>query len=251
MIKKIVLGIVLSLISSNVIVAQRNVKDSSIFMPLVSIDYGALFPSGDYANRFGFTNALGLTIDFKTKKNLIYGIHSNFLFGNQVRQTKQFESLVNSDGTVSTLAGGIAAVSLKMRGFNVNLDLGYLITFSKPNPNSGIFLKFGAGFLHNKIHIQNVEQDVPQLNGQYRAGYDMLSYGANISQHIGYQYIHNKGVWNFHFGFYVIEGFTQNVRYNFLTKSKDNSTQFDVIYGFKLGWIIPIYRRTADRYYYN
>jgi hypothetical protein len=251
MIKRLVLLLIICLFLPNISEAQRNVRDSSIFMPLVSIDYSALFPAADFNERFGYTNGLGLTVDFKTKKNFIYGLHSNFLFGSKVKQTDQFEPMVNSDGTVSNFAGGIAAISLKMRGFNVNFDFGYLFTFQKPNPNSGLFLKLGVGFLHNMIYIQNIEEDVPQFNGEYKKGYDQLSMGINLSQNIGYQYIHSKGIWNFHVGLYIMEGMTKNVRYNYYTKSKNPTLQLDMMFGLKAGWIIPIYKRTAEKYYYN
>jgi len=220
-------------------------------MPLLSVDYSALFPAGDYQDRFTYTNGLGGTIDFKTKKNLIFGVHGSFLFGKNVRQTSQFSTLINSDGTITNVAGAIGDASLKMRGFNVNLDIGYLFTFDKPNPNSGIFFKFGVGYLQNQVYIQNVEDNIPQINGEYKKGYDRMSMGINISQNIGYQFMHNKGIWNFHVGFYIMEGMTQNIRYNYDTKSKDPSLQLDILYGVKLGWIIPVYKRKPDQYYYN
>lgn len=251
MLKRIVLflGIFLFFVGNSV--GQRNVKDSSIFIPLVSIDYTAMFGVADYGDRFGFTNAIGLTVDFKSKKNLIYGLHGNFMFGNQVKDATQFETVVNSDGTVTNASGALAGIALKMRGFNVNADIGYLFTFKKPNPNSGIFLKFGLGYLQHKIHIQNVEEDVPQFNGDYKKGYDRLSMGMNMTQHIGYQFINNKGIWNFHAGFFVMEGFTKNIRYNFDIKGKDSKLQIDVLFGIKVGWTVPIYKRTPERIYYN
>ena len=220
-------------------------------MPLVSVDYTAMFGAADYYKRFGFTNALGLSVDFKTKKNLLFGIHGNFLFGSRVNETSQFEPMVNSDGNVTNIGGSIAGIALKMRGFNVNADIGYLFTFKKPNPNSGLFLKLGLGFLQHKIYIQNVEENVPQFNGDYKKGYDRQSRGANISQHIGYMFIANKGIWNFHIGLYMMEGFTQNVRYNFDTKSVNDKMQLDILFGIKAGWVVPIYKRaaTAKKFY--
>lgn len=232
-------------------VAQRNVRDSSIFMPLVSVDYTALFPGADYYKRFGYTNSIGLTVDFKMKSNWIFGLHGNFLFGGSVKDVSQFEEIINSDLTVTSLTGGLAAVALKMRGFNVNADFGYLFTFKKPNPNSGVFVKMGLGYLQHNIYIQNVEEDVPQLNGDYKKGYDRMSMGVNFNQHIGYQFISSRGFWNVHIGFYFMEGLTQNIRYNYDTKSKSNKLQFDLLYGIKAGWIIPIYKRTPDKVYYN
>lgn len=220
-------------------------------MPLVSIDYTALFPTMDLEDRYGFFNGIGISIDFKTKKNFIYGLHSNFFFGGIVRQTEQFSDIVNSNGTVTNIFGSTGDAQLKMRGFNVNFDFGYLFTFKKPNPNSGLFVKIGGGFLHNVIYIQNQEQNIPQINGDYKKGYDFLSMGANLSQHIGYQFIHNKGIWNFHVGLYVMEGLTKNIRYIFYYKSYQTKLQWDIMYGIKVGWTIPIYKRTPDKFYYN
>ncbi|MEZ4938939.1 MAG: hypothetical protein R2799_15225 [Crocinitomicaceae bacterium] len=252
MLKKLFFLFAFFFLCSSNLIAQRNVNDSAIFMPLISVDYTAMFGAADYADRFGFTNAIGLSADFKTKKNFIYGVHGNFLFGNQVNETSQFEPIVNSDGTVTNIGGATAGIALKMRGFNVNADFGYLFTFKKPNPNSGLFLKLGLGYLQHKIYIQNVEDDVPQFNGDYKKGYDRQSRGFNVTQHIGYMFINNKGIWNFHVGLYIAEGFTQNVRYNFDIKSKNSAIQTDLLFGIKAGWIVPIYKRAATmKKFYN
>lgn len=64
----------------------------------------------------------------------------------------------------------------------------------------------------------------------------------------------NEGVLNFYAGFYAQEGFTYNRRtINFDTPDIPVSTdmRLDIQYGFKLGWLIPIYPRQPKEFYYN
>ena len=64
----------------------------------------------------------------------------------------------------------------------------------------------------------------------------------------------NNGLVNFYTGFYFQQGFTKNQRdINFDTPDipVDKSMRNDFLYGYKVGWVIPIYKRKPKDYYYN
>ena len=121
-----------------------------------------------------------------------------------------------------------------------------------PNPNSGIIIKAGVGYIQHWIRIRiNEDKTIPSFEGDYAKGYDRLSSGLAISEFIGYLYMGNTRVLNFFVGFEFMQSWTTNRReVNFDTGMKDDGNRFDALNGFKIGWIIPIYKRTPKEYYY-
>ena len=62
----------------------------------------------------------------------------------------------------------------------------------------------------------------------------------------------NSKLLNFYAGFEFVQGFTKSQRdWIFDEMRKDNSNHLDLFYGIKVGWILPIYNRAPDKYYYN
>ena len=64
----------------------------------------------------------------------------------------------------------------------------------------------------------------------------------------------NQRALNFYAGLYSQQGYTYNQREIFFDQpntevSKD--IMFDLQYGIKVGWVIPIYKRLPKEYYFN
>lgn len=234
--------------------AQRNVSDSVIGTPWVSVHYGLNWTAGDLADRFGMVNHLGLFAGYKTSKNWIFGVDGSFIFGNQIHVTGLFDDLIDSKGNITDQNGDIAKVRVLARGFYVDGNVGKIFPVLSPNKNSGIYLSFGAGYLAHKLRIETQDQVIPVLELDYRKGYDRLTSGVNIQQFVGYSFMSNHGVFNFYGGFYIQEAFTYNRRTIFFDTPetpvpKDMRT--DIQYGFKVAWLIPVYKRLPKEYYYN
>ena len=140
------------------------------------------------------------------------------------------------------------------RGINVNVSIGKVIPVLSPNRNSGIFINGGLGYLIHHMRIESNDQVIPVLELNYRKGYDRLTAGVNFHQFIGYAFMANGGFYNFYGGFYAQEGFTKNLRtINFDEPSipVSNKTRLDVQFGFRLGWMIPFYKRKPKDFYFN
>lgn len=242
------------LFSSYLSFGQRNVQDSAIGTIWLGAQYGFNLTAGDLADRHGHFNHVGLFAGYKTNKNWVYGIDANFMFGGDVRVNNLFDHLADSKGNITDQNGDIAIVVVYSRGMYVNATVGKVIPVWSPNKNSGIFLNFGVGWLAHKIRVETQDHVVPQLELDYRKGYDRLTTGLNTEQLIGYAFMANQGFVNFYGGFFAQQGYTYNRRTIFFDQpnnpvSKD--MMLDLQFGLKFAWLIPVYKRMPKEYYFN
>lgn len=234
--------------------AQRNVRDSVVATPWISVHYGLNWTGGDLADRYGLLNHIGGFIGYKTRKNWIYGVDGSFIFGNDIRVTDLFNHLIDSKGNITDQNGDIATVRVLSRGFYADANVGKILPVLSPNKNSGIYLSLGVGYLSHKMRIETQDHVVPQIELDYRKGYDRLTGGVNVQEFVGYAFMANQGVFNFYGGFYAQQGFTYNQRTVFFDQPDtpvSTDVRFDVQYGFKVAWLIPVYKRMPKEYYYN
>jgi hypothetical protein len=239
------------LIARTVSSAQVSVKDSSIYTPMIGLAYGYEVSAGDLAKRFGNSSSIQMNVDFKTKKQWIFGVNGTYFFGKQIRETGIFDSLTTPDGYIIDQSGEYADVRLYERGFTVSATAGRLFTFKKPNPNSGIVFNVGVGFMQHKIRIETIGNKLPQLSTEYKKGYDRLTNGILLTQNLGYLYLSNNRLTNFYIGFECMEGFTQNRRsFDFDLMKQDTQKRVDILYGGKVAWILPLYKKAPQAFYY-
>ncbi|MBW7868106.1 MAG: hypothetical protein H3C31_07270 [Brumimicrobium sp.] len=232
---------------------QRKVEEA-IGTPYIGIHYGANWPGGAYAQRYGFTNMLGSHAGYKTKKNWIYALDGNFLFGNKIKVEGLIQNLMDSNGNILNTSGGSSIVLLFNRGFNINASVGKIIPVWNPNPNSGITITLDAGYFWNRLRIETQEDEVPQLRGDYLKGYDRLEIGVNTSEFIGYTFMANRGIFNFYAGFYFQQQFTRDQRdifWDHPNELVDKKIRIGHLFGLRAGWLIPIYKRMPKEFYYN
>lgn len=232
--------------------AQRNVRDSLVFSPHFSFHYGLQVPGADLAERFGVNNAVGSSFHIKTRKNFYYGVEGSFMFGNDVTEPGLISNLLTSDNEVISNRGEISEIIIMQRGFMVTLTGGKIFPFGKSNPNSGLLLKGGIGFLQHKIRLENQIHDITQLEDEYLKGYDRLTNGIVFSQFAGYYYMGNNRFTNFFAGVEAFQGFTHGRRdWNFDTQTRDDELRTDLLFGLRIGWVIHVYRRTGRDFYYD
>ena len=140
----------------------------------------------------------------------------------------------------------------QQRGFTAMLNVGKIFPVFGPNDNSGIEFTLGIGVLQHKIRYQVERNTVPWLRDDYAHGFDRLTNGFALSQSLGYRYFGNNRLLNLFIGVEFFEAFTKNRRaYNTDQKSSDNSSRTDLSYGVKVGWTIPLYKKTPREFYYN
>jgi hypothetical protein len=229
--------------------AQVSIKDSSIYTPMIGASYGFYFPAGDLADRFGNNSALQLNVDFKTRYNWILGINGSYFFGKTIHESL-FDSIATSGGDLISQAGELADIRLYERGFTIAGTIGRLVAFNKPNPNSGIRIDVGFGFMQHKIRIETIGNNVPQMSKEYKKGYDRLSNGFLLTEGLGYQFLSKNRLANFYIGFDCMQGFTKSRRsFDYELMQQDTKKRLDVLYGVRLAWILPLYKKAPQEFY--
>lgn len=232
--------------------AQINVRDSTVSSWMFSIKMSGILSAGDLADRYGNSLGLGLDIDKKTQGNWLFGVGGTYFFGNKVNNLYSiFEDIITDQGLFLGLNGEYAGVEFFQRGFYTGAHVGKLFPIIGPNPNSGLLVKIGGGYLQNFMHMRMPNVQVPQIEGEYRKGYDRKHDGFALRQQISYMHSSNKRTVNFMVGFEFIEGFTKNVRaYNFDTGLADTASKTDLYLGFHLTWFLPVYDKNQQKYFY-
>jgi hypothetical protein len=229
---------------------QYSIRDSSISFPIIGVTFSYEVPAGDMADRFASNFSIGGSFQKKTKSNWLLGFEGNFIFSDEVKENNILDNYKTPDGYIIDGAGQFANVTLTERGMRFNLKAGKIIPIIGPNKNSGLHASFGVGYLQHRIYIDTPGSPVPWLEGDKKRGFDRMTSGLFINQFIGYVNFSNKKTINFFAGFEFTEGFTQNRRaYNFDTGLKDDKKRTDILIGIKVGWLFPLYKRVADKYY--
>ena len=238
----------------NISFAQMSKQDNDTIeeMFYISPSYAAQVPLGDMKNDFGFSSMVGLSFNFKSHKNWTYGLEYNYLFGNNVKdEFAIYSGIITDQGFFLNLNGDFSDVKIQERGNSLMLNVGKVIPLFGINQNTGIQVKFGAGFLRHRIKAYVQFDDVPQLAGDYKKYYDRLSSGITLSQFIGYTHFGSSRLINFYGGLEIYEAFTIGRRdYQADLMAPYHDSRLDILVGAKIGWMIPFRRRKVSEYYF-
>lgn len=236
--------------STHQLVAQ-SVRDTTISLVAVQISYAQQWPGGDLADRFGTNSNIGLGAYRKFRNHLTLGAEGSFLFGNKVIEPGILSNVINSAGQIIDVEGAMADVFLYQRGWTAFATAGLIIPVLGPNPNCGVHLKVGGGYMRHKVRVQTQKNEVPQLEDEYLEGYDRLAGGPAALAYVGYQHFGNRGRINFQIGVELMAGFTSALHpYNFDTEQYNEPDRLDLLSGIRAGWSLPIYRKVDTGFHY-
>lgn len=233
--------------------AQFAKKDSLIPVSIFSASYTFQVPGADMAKRFGYNSCFGGSYIRKNAKNMVWGFDANYYFGDQLKDKEILDS-ISTSGTRQILNkdGSFSDVRLYERGFSAFGKVGKVFPVIGYNRNSGLLITAGAGFMQHHIRIETISNDIPQLDKDYKKGYDRLSNGFALNQFIGYWHMSNNRRFNFYLGADLTQAFTQSRRsYDFFTQQKDTQKRTDLLYGVKFGIMFPVYKRQPKEFYFN
>ncbi|MBI9035886.1 MAG: hypothetical protein JEZ03_15600 [Bacteroidales bacterium] len=233
--------------------AQKDIQDTTITIKYITANYGFHFPGGDLAERFGPASTIGAGFGYKTDANWLWEFNADFLFGNVLREPDFMENLYTSQDHIIDAEGIFSQITPSERGGMFNARVGKIFPVFGPNPNSGIQISVSPGIMYHKIHIEVDNNNAPQLIDDYKKGYDRLTFGYNLEEFIGFIHFDNSNLFNFYGGFEFRQAITKSIRaFDFDKMSSDNKQRIDLMYGIRVGWMIPIFRekRAVEEFIY-
>ena len=229
---------------------KSNINDTIVNAKLVTFGYAFEIPMADMADRFGAGNNLGIGFYFKLPHNYLLGVEGNYLFGGNIREDTILDYLYTNEGGLIGVDGYFETVFLFERGTAFWAKFGKIIPVLNSNPNSGLTLMAGAGFLQHRIKLSSPNNTLPYILEDYAKGYDRLTNGFALSQYVGFTHLDKRRLINFNIGVEVYEGFTASRRdWNFDQMRKDDEKRLDILIGLKLAWILPFYGKGEERMY--
>ena len=236
---------------SCVLNAQIDVKESNISIPMINLSFGFHVPGEDLADRFGQSSSLGIGFQVKKTSNFYWGFDIMAISGATVKEDNILNIITADSIDVIDANGHTASIRFWQRGAQAQVFGGKIISFISPNPNSGIFIQVGLGFLYHQIRIEDIGNNSPQVNEEMLKGYDRLCMGVSSSQFIGYRHFSNNQKINFFVGIEFIQAFTEDVRiYDYNDQSSYEDKRIDLLSGLKFGWTFPLYKKSDNKYYY-
>ena len=226
--------------------------------------YAFHIPALDLKEMFGVSHTIGGSFVYKTESNWLLTANGNFIFGNQLKGDRIDifgEGITTEYGEITGGSGLYATFAIYQRGLHFQAEVGKLFPIW-PNPNSGIFVQAGLGYLQNWIKIDydhNTVNTPYVVNEEYAYGYDRMRGGPALHLETGYLYLGNSRVLNFSVSFEVTYARVRDLReYDFRVFNgvpvgyTDPKQRFnDLYYGIRFSWNIPTYERKPEEFYYN
>jgi hypothetical protein len=210
------------------------------------------FSAGDMSQRFGNNYRIGPSFHYKTKSNWIFGVKFDFLNGDKIKEDSMFNGIQDGSGTFVNQDGQRIAVNRYERGYMTGIEVGHIFNISKSVSDNGIMIMTGVGFMQHRILIQDKSESILSLRGDYRKGYDRLTNGLYVEQYVGYLFLSNNGLINFHIGLDASFGFTQGRR-DFLydVRRPGNDKRVDILFGIRGGWYLPMFKRKSEEFFFE
>ena len=239
--------------AQHILQEQVSKTDSAALFVYTDVEFSYNFSLADLKKEFGNFMAVGAGVHVKTKSNWLLGFTFNYQFSGKVRQDvvdEMFQYIMSPGTAYFISSSGLATenVSVDYRGLNFILTAGKIIPVVKRFQNSGILLKVGLGVNQHYIFIKNPDNEVLQLNEDYRKGYDRLTLGYSLYEFIGYQHMTKKNLLCFFGGIEFQQTFSHRQRvWDFSLMKKDDRHFFEGLIGLKIGWIIPLYKHNPYR----
>ena len=254
------------LFASLVVQAQqpKDIMKESIPIVMFQATYAFHIPAFDLKKDYGVSNTIGGSIIFKTESNWLFTANGNFIFGNKLKGDRIDifgEGITTDVGEVTGGAGLYSTFAIYQRGLHFQVEVGKLFPIW-PNPNSGIFVQAGVGYLRNRIKIdfdRNTNNTPYVVYQEYEYGYDRMRGGPAFHVEAGYLFLGNARIANFSVSLEATYARNRDLRkYDFrvfdgvpVGYTDPNKRYNDLYYGIRVSWNIPTYQRQPEEYYYN
>jgi hypothetical protein len=203
---------------------------------------GFMQPGHDLKERYGAFNAIGVEADYHFKESpWALGFGFAHTFGQNVKDDV-VSNLRDSNGEIIGLNKAYTAFVIRQRGWHFFAKIDRIF-FADASGKSGLLLSLRPGIYQHYVRLQDEENAVPQVLGEYKQGYDRLAWGPSFTQFIGYQYMSPRRTFNFYLGLETTQAFALERRTFFFNRPGQSiePKRFDSAFGLKAGWILPLY----------
>lgn len=231
---------------------DRQIADSALTAVHLDVSFGALMPEGNLAQRYGAGGEVGVGFHAKFRSNWYSGASARFGFGASVTEPSLLANLLSPAGELIDNEGQVALITITGRSGRFMLEGGRLFPSRGRygNPNSGWLFKVGAGSYHHRIHFENTENTISQLEQPYLAGYDRLTWGWCVEPFLGYWHMSPLKRVNWFAGASFLAARTWPQRpMNFDDGTTDPGPRFDAGLGITAGWVLHMYHRAPATYW--
>ena len=262
--RKIFISLLLLLGISLHLFAQKDIMKEPIPVAMFQATYAFQLPAFDTKTSFGVNSTIGASFVYKTESNWLFTANGNYIFGNKVKgdRTEIYgEGITTTDGEITGGEGTYVLLNINQRGMHFQAEVGKLFPMA-PNPNSGIFVQGGIGYLYNRIRTdfsQEMYNTPYVVYEDYEYGYDRMRGGPAFHLETGYLYLGNSRVANFSVSLEMTYARTRDLRkYDFrvfdgvpVGYTDPHKRYNDFYYGIRISWNIPTYQRQPEEFYYN
>ena len=234
--------------------AQQSIRDSAIAFFMPAVVYGGIFPMQDLSQRFGYLNHIQAEVGYKFKSHFYVVLAGGGLVGDKVREAGLLQNYLSASLQQSGYMGmfdengKVFAPTIRAAGWSAQLRGGKILPILRipgHNPNCGLFVEVGGGYLRHRISIDKARSDrAPILEGDYLKGVDRLTGGWGFTESIGYRYFSNRLLLNFFIAIEAGQFFTRSLRgWAYDTGQRDVRRRLDSWVSVRVGWMIPLYEK--------
>lgn len=229
----------------------RSVRDSALTSPHIHLSMGLASPFGDLADRMGNGGMVGVGFHIKQRTGLYWGVQANWGFGHRLQEQGVLSNLLTPGGDLIDNEGQVAFVSITGRTGLFTADIGWLWDGLGPNPNSGLLFKAGMGSFHHRLHFENTENRITQLEQPQLQFYDRLTWGIAGRLTAGYFHMSNDGLRNFYadLSFTRARSWPQRP-FHADIEVAETGARSEGLLGLEVGWVFHMYRRAPKEHWY-
>jgi hypothetical protein len=246
--------------------AQVNVRDSTVRFWQAALVGQGFQPMGHWSARYPFLGCIGVEAGYKFRSGVSLATGAGYLLSESARypellnQLALTRSFTDAQGNTQTFQGIIDGngeltnLGIAMQGIMVPLRIGYTINalrFGGSNPNCGVLVQASGLWTRHWLRFQVQSDKLPMLTGDYARGYDRLTEGLGGSLALGYRHYGNSR--GFNISVLAEAGLltSRNLRrFDYATRTADTAPHLDAFVGFRIEWILPLYKTLSSTYYY-
>ena len=247
----------------------KDIMKEPISVAMFHATYAFHIPGLDTKVLYGVSHNVGGGFTYKTESGLLFTFDANYIYGPKVKGDRVEilgEGITTEVGEIIGSAGNISTFEVNQRGFHLQGQVGKLFSLG-PNPNCGIFVQAGLGYLRTRIKVdyQQALLNTPyQVHGDYQYGYDRMRGGPAVHFETGYLLLNDTRLLNVSIALEVTYARTRDLRdYDFrvftnpetgvmepVGRTDPNKRYNDLYFGIRVTWNIPTYERQPQDFYY-